>query len=236
MLKSSTMIALVVVVISLTAAGVYVFATNYGTQNATSTTSFSNTSTSTYSSSCESRPTTSTASTVSTNSFTSTSTAEASTTSVVSATASSTTASSQTVSGMFNFNPAYPVSVKSVQAIVSRNQSGGGYVTFSVSLRNVGNASIYIIKGCGSSLDSTILNSSIIRAVPGKPLCLCAETLAPLGANQNQTLSTPGCWSGYVYELTGSGTANVNFILKWGSTNQSYSSSDSVSIDATFRF
>jgi hypothetical protein len=235
-LKTGVLLAVVVLIVSSILAGVYI-SSNFQTQSASSTNMSTVTSltsavaTSTHSTSCTSNNIlTSTTSIGPPSTQTTTTIASSSSYSVTTA------ATTQTVNGAFSYSPSYPVAVQAVQAILSRNESDNEYVTFSISLRNVGNTSIYIIKGCGSSLVSSIGNSTVLQKVSGAPLCLCAEALTPFDPGQNETLTTPGCWSGYTYKVIGSGTTNMNFVLSWEPGSQNFSSSGSMSISATFRF
>jgi hypothetical protein len=150
---------------------------------------------------------------------------------------SNTSTTARSMNGSFSYSPQSPISVESVQVILNQNQNGDRYATFSVAIRNIGNSPIYIIKGCGSSLDSSVTNSIIIQEVKGMPRCLCAEAPAPLDSGKTQTLSTPGCRSGYAYKVTGSGTVSVNFVLSWASSGQNLSGTySSVSITGSFSF
>jgi hypothetical protein len=183
-------------------------------------------------------PTTSTLQTTETTSVNSTSCSSSTThTSTTSTLSTSNSSSSSGISATsFTYSPHTPVKVTSVQAMVSQLQGGDRKVTFSVGFVNIGNFQIYIIGGCGSSLNSTIAaNPSVIQRVSGGPVCLCAEFVMPLNQGANDTLTNPGCWSGYSYTLIGSGTVNVNFTLQWGTSSGQYFQ-NSTSIEATFTF
>jgi hypothetical protein len=88
---------------------------------------------------------------------------------------------------------------------------------FVVAFENVENHPIYMVGGCGSGLSSSISASSVIQKISSGPLCACAEFVMVLEHGQNHTSTTPGCWSGYDYELIQSGTVAVNFTQYWTS-------------------
>jgi hypothetical protein len=147
-----------------------------------------------------------------------------------------TTVSSNTTAGSFTYSPSSPVQVQSVEAMATRGSNGQILVTFAVNFKNVGDSPIYVAGGCGSGLSSSIADSSVIKKVAGGPLCACAMFIQQLQHGQNHTSVNPGCWSGYHYELVGSGTVTVNFTQNWSVGGYNFQNQNSTSIVATFHF
>jgi len=129
------------------------------------------------------------------------------------------------------------VKIESVQASTAQ-QDGATRVTFQVLFENVGNSPIYVLGGCGGGLTSSIVgSSSVIQQTAGGPLCDCAAIILTLESGQNHTSTNPGCWSGFYYDLVGSGTANVNFTLSWSTGSQNViQGTNSTTISAQFTF
>lgn len=134
-----------------------------------------------------------------------------------SVTSTTSTGSSSAVSGSYSFSPASPILVQSVDAVTTRTQNGYAYVTFAATFENIGNYPIYVVGGCGSGLSSSISDSSVIRKISSGPLCACADFVMELEHGQDHTSTTPGCWSGYDYELIQPGTVTVNLTQYWSS-------------------
>ena len=165
------------------------------------------------------------------------STSTTSMTSTVTITSTSSSAISNVTSGQFSYSPGTPVKVESVQAITAKDSHGNTTVTFQVLFENIGIAPIYVVGGCGGGLSASIVgNSSVLRQVPGGPLCDCAAIILPLSEGQNHTSITPGCWSGYAYHLVSSGMVTMNMTLDWSTNAQSLVGTDSTSIQAEFTF
>jgi hypothetical protein len=121
----------------------------------------------------------------------------------------------------------------SVAAGVSGTQSGGQVVTFTVQVQNAGSNTVYVLGGGGSSLNAVITSgSTTIRQTSG-PRCEIATTMVPLSPGQRWTARTPGCWSGYSYQLVQPGTIQVQLTLSW-SGDSNGSSGGSMQIDASF--
>jgi hypothetical protein len=160
-----------------------------------------------------------------------------STTSTATSTSTSSSANSNVTSGQFSYSPGTPVKVESVQAITAKDLHGNTTVTLQVLFENVGIAPIYVVGGCGGGLSASIVgNSSVLRQVPGGPLCDCAAIILTLSEGQNHTSITPGCWSGYAYHLMSSGMVTMNMTLEWSTNAQSLVGTDSTSIQAEFTF
>jgi hypothetical protein len=185
-------------------------------------------------------------STYSTKTYTTTQTTSCTTNSQTTQTTTSTTSESTSVttlssavavqSSSFTYSPQSPAEVQSVQAIVDKDQNGDSFVYFSVVFMNNGNAPVYVTGGCGGTLSATIV-SPMAKQIRGGPLCECMEFIGSVNPGQNHTAITPGCWSGYRYELTGSGTMQVILTLDYySSSTQSSGTSDSTTIEATFNF
>lgn len=155
------------------------------------------------------------------------------TSSATNTTQSSTTAiQTSAVQGSFTYTPSAPVRIDSVAATV---YGQGSDVAFSVTYENVGSSSVYYVAGCGSSLVATVPpGSGVLQKVSSGPVCLCAEAIMPLAPGDNRTATTPGCWSGYHFELLGPGTVQVELTLYWGQSQGSQQ--DTTNATATFTF
>jgi hypothetical protein len=98
---------------------------------------------------------------------------------------------------------------------VSATVSGDSAVGFTVQFQNIGSSTIYVLGGGGSSLNSTITTgASYVKEVTG-PRCEIAEAIVPVSPGGDWTAVTPGCWSGYHYELLSPGTIGVQLTLTW---------------------
>lgn len=172
----------------------------------------------------------------STTSTTCTTSTSASTTTSTSTSKTSSGTSNITV-GSFSYSPTSPVVVTWVQAVTNVNSNGQRIVTFEVGFENVGNSTIYVVSGCGSGLSSSITgDSSVLGKVTGGPLCLCAEFILALDQGGNHSYVNPGCWSGYSYDLLGSGTVDVSFTLNWSTKSNGFQGGNSTLISASFPF
>ncbi len=140
------------------------------------------------------------------------------------------------VEGSFATNSSSPVKVLSVEAIISTSQNGSESIGFRVTFQNSGTAPIYLAGGCGSCLSSTVpTDSQIIMKVTGGPRCYCATMLVGVDPGQNYTATSPGCWSGFRYQLMQPGTVLVHFDIAWSSSADSSQSGDTA-IAANFTF
>lgn len=117
---------------------------------------------------------------------------------------------------------------------VSASVSTGGVLVFRVTYQNVGAGPIQVLAGGGSPLNVTVVSGSeYLKAVPS-PRCYLAEVLVPVAPGANATAATPGCWSGYYYNVAGSGTIEVHLKLSWSTTNGAGSGAGSLVVDAQF--
>src|SRR5439155_24135765 len=108
------------------------------------------------------------------------STTATSCTSTTTSSSSASSSSSSVTNGMFSYQPTSPLKILSVAAVTDTSQNGSKSVTFRVLFENVGVVPIYVIAGCGSALNSTILQTSpVLEKISGGPLCECAEILLP---------------------------------------------------------
>jgi hypothetical protein len=161
-------------------------------------------------------------------------TALASTTSTSTSSASTTSSQSQSTGGSYSYNPSSQVSVLSVAATVSGTQAGQETVSFSVQFQNVGSGTIDVLSGGGSSLSATITpGQSVIQQTTG-PKCEIAVAMVPVSHGGVWTARTPGCWSGYYYQLVVPGTIQVQLTLNWSGNSSQGSSAGSMMIDAQF--
>jgi len=149
-----------------------------------------------------------------------TSTTAATTTSASSSTMSTPTSSSATsvtstqslaTGGSFTYTASSQVKVLSVSATVS----GDSIIGFSAQFQNIGSATINVVTGGESSLNSTITTGATNVKVVTGPRCEIAEAMSPVSPGGEWTATTPGCWSGYHYELLGPGTIGVELTLTW---------------------
>ena len=151
-----------------------------------------------------------------------------------SATTSLGSSGSNGISGSFEAPPGAQVRVDYVRATVTPDQSGGKMVSFVVGYTNLGPGTIYVIKGCGSSLNATVTSGSgVIQTTGGSPRCLCAEAPSPVAPGSNSTAGTPGCWSGYTFTVVHPGTVTVRLVLAWSQSFQ-FGEPSNETIIATF--
>jgi hypothetical protein len=126
------------------------------------------------------------------------------------------------------------VRIDYVKALIYPGEGTPSTLRFQVGFTNVGNSSIYILTGCGSTLNSTITSGSqVVRTASGGPRCLCAEALSPLSPGLSATEFDPGCWSSYSYQVVQAGTITARLTLSWYGGNE-FSSPSSVQITANF--
>lgn len=155
-----------------------------------------------------------------------------STTSTYSASSSS-TSSSSVGGGSYSYTNSSQVEVISVAAVLSQGQGGSEVVTFSVQAKNVGSGDIYVLAGGGSSLNSTIVSGNSLVSTVKSPRCGILEAMIPIAPSGDWASSSPGCWSGFQYQLQQQGTIEVLLELTWTS-GTTQGSSNSLVIDATF--
>ena len=153
-----------------------------------------------------------------------------------SCTSSSTTSASPTLlNGSFTADSSSPVRIDSVRGTVYTGQDGVRTLQFSVGFTNVGNDTEYVIRGCGSSLTSTITSGGGgVKTIGSSTRCLCAEGPAAVNVSLSQSAVDPGCWSGYYYEVQQPGSFSAQLTLSWSSAPESNSESGHVTIVARF--
>ena len=170
-----------------------------------------------------------------------TATSSSSSASASSASSSTTFSSSITTSGTqsqnngdsYSYTASSQVRILSVEATVSGSQQGESAVSFWVRYENIGNSDIYVVEGDGSGLNATITSgASLIKEFAGAR-CMIVVVVGPLSPGSNQTAFTPGCWSGYQFELLEPGTIGVQLTLSW-STGLSQGEKGSITISAEF--
>ena len=120
--------------------------------------------------------------------------------------------------GSFTYTPSSQVVILSVAATVSGGQGGYLGLVLSVQFENVGSGTIYVLGGAGSSLNATILSGATTAHVKGTE-CEMAIALVPIGPGEEHTSTTPGCWSGYYYQVSGPGAVQVELTLSWSGSN-----------------
>lgn len=107
-------------------------------------------------------------------------------------------------------------------------------MTFSVQFKNIGDGDIYVLNGGGSGLNVTVTSGASLLRQVATPRCEIAVAMTPVSPGSSWTSIVPGCWSGYSYELVGSGTIGVEFQLSWSSGGTPATGGSSVMINATF--
>jgi hypothetical protein len=181
--------------------------------------------------------TSATSSTTTTSTACTTATSSATTSSTTSSSTSTTTTSTNVFRGTFTYSPSSPVQVDAVTATTSVGQNGTVNVTFQVLFTNEGSSAIFVMGGCSGGLSTSIEgNQNVLRQVTGGPLCDCAAVILTLQNGQNHTSTSPGCWSGYNYQLIGHGDVTMNMTLNWSTSNQGFDMNNSTSIRAQFAF
>jgi hypothetical protein len=135
----------------------------------------------------------------------------------------------------FTHTPSSTVKVLEVNATTSRGESGDKIVTFTVEFENIGSVPIYVLSGGGSPLSASIISGPVTEQAQSAK-CEIAEGMTAIGPSQSYTSLTPGCWSGYVYELPQSGTIQVLLILIWSNGLPSPPSAGENSIQITAEF
>jgi hypothetical protein len=98
---------------------------------------------------------------------------------------------------------------------VSATVAGDSTIRFSAQFQNIGSAIINVVTGGESSLNSTITAGAANVKVVNGPRCEIAEAMSPVSPGGEWTAVTPGCWSGYRYELLSPGTIGVQLTLTW---------------------
>jgi len=155
--------------------------------------------------------------------FVSTTASEATTTTSEATTMTSTvavptsTATTQTQSGSsFTYTPSSQVKVLTVSAQVS-GAAGDQSISFSVTFENIGTGTIYVAGGDASALNATIESGAAPRVTSGMK-CEGAVALVPISPGGESTSITPGCWSGYSYQVQGP-TVQALMTLSWSGAN-----------------
>jgi hypothetical protein len=144
-----------------------------------------------------------------------------------------------TVSGSFNSTQESQVRVDYVKAYVYPGQTqtngsiGPRAIQFEVGYTNVGSSDIYVVRGCGSSLNSTIVAGNDVIRRTTVIRCLCAEGPSPVSPGQSSSQADPGCWSGFSYDLVSPGTFTAKLVLSWSDSQMGPMNSDVVVL-ATF--
>lgn len=117
--------------------------------------------------------------------------------------------------GTYTYTPSSQVKIVSVSATVSGGSGGPQTVSFTVVAENIGADNVTVLTGGGSGLNSTVLSGgSYVSAVPSVR-CEIAVAMVPVGPGGTWTSTTPGCWSGYYYQLRQDGTVQVQLTLSW---------------------
>lgn len=163
------------------------------------------------------------------------STSSTTSTAVTSCSSNTTTqVTSTTVNGTYTSRGSQ-VKVDYVTATVYTDQSGLRTLRIEIGFTNVGNSDIFVPTGCGSSVNSTITSgASVVKTVGGAPRCLCAEYLSVVLPGQSLSEVDPGCWSGYYYQVVGSGTVSAKLSLSWYPDAQFNRPAGDIVINATF--
>jgi hypothetical protein len=144
-----------------------------------------------------------------------TTTTTSSTSSSASTSSSTSTTQSQTNGSSYSSSASSQVKILSVEAMVSGETSGDSSVTFSVTYQNIGSGDIYVLEGGGSNLNVTIVSGASIIQQVSSPRCEIMVAMTPLAPGASATAVTPGCWSGFHYQLLQPGTVQVQLALGW---------------------
>jgi hypothetical protein len=156
------------------------------------------------------------------------------TTSTTSTTCSTTgTIPSDAVVGEFTAPYSDQVRVDYVYALLSNGSAKGSEVSFEVGYTNVGGPSIYVIRGCGSSLESSVLAGAGVVQTKYGARCLCIEAPLQVAPDQSAVATGPGCSDGYSYQLLGPGTFTVRLSLMW-SGSMGGAQAGGMNVTATF--
>jgi hypothetical protein len=142
--------------------------------------------------------------------------------------------SSTTLPGTYNASSQSPVRVDQVSAVVYTESNGTRTVQFEVGITNVGSSPVYIVRGCGSSLGSTIVQGAGVVKTVNVVRCLCAEGPTALAPGQSATLVSPGCWSGYSYKIVSAGTFVAELTLSWSGSTSTWPQGYNTTMTATF--
>ena len=119
-----------------------------------------------------------------------------------------------------------------VDATVSGAQAGDPTVTFRVEYQNIGTSSIYVLEGGGSDLNVTLVSGASLIQQVKSPTCEIMVAMTPLAPGGDATAVTPGCWSGFQYQLLQAGNLQVLLTLGW--SNGAGEAGGSVEITASF--
>jgi hypothetical protein len=161
----------------------------------------------------------------------------------VSSTSTSTTASTCTTTSLvgstadadaYNVSSSSPVRVDYVHANFYTSSNGSRSVQFEVGITNVGSSPVYVIRGCGSSLSSTLVQGEGVVKTVNVIRCLCAEAPSGVAPGQSSTLVGPGCWSGYIYSVVSPGTFTVKLTVSWSPTGNPWTPTGNTTVFATF--
>jgi len=232
--KQTTIVAVLLVILVIALSGVYLLATSPGIASSTPAAASS------YSVQAGNQTVVATFDSTMARFSSSTSTGTTSTSGPLTTTApitttSSTTAVSQssTSGGGYSYPPNAQLKVLSVSAVVSQDQSGTKTVSFVLMFQNMG-GSIYVVSGGGSSLNATILSGQSMIQHVSRLRCELATAMIQVSPGEDHTSFTPGCWSGFAYELTQPGTIEVQLTLSWSNGPTPGGGVDSTQIIADF--
>ena len=118
--------------------------------------------------------------------------------------------------GSFTYTPSSQVKILSMNATVTKSNSGIEWVTFSVVFQNTGSNSIDVTSG-GTSLKSNVTSGTASIAKIRSPACEIPQMEIPVDPGASMEVSTPSCLNGFYYQLTASGSVNVSLVLSWSS-------------------
>ncbi len=155
----------------------------------------------------------------------------ANTTSSFSTTSNSSTVTPVPTQGSFTYSPNSNVKILSVEAYTSQYGTENQSISFLINFENVGNDTIYVVRGGGSGLNATILSGNVKEVSTVR--CDIAEAPSPVAPGSNSSVTTPGCWSGYNLVISQPGTIQVQLTLSW-SYGQSSTQMSSDVITAEF--
>lgn len=125
--------------------------------------------------------------------------------------------------------PTYPIKIISSE-VLPNNPKVGDSLIFNVTFQNIGNAPVYYVYGCGSSLSISIEEKTDILNVEKipQPTCLCAVRLTRFNPNEIANAVSPNCADGYSLKAIKRGDIVANLTILWGSNQNDLDSSTSI--------
>ena len=122
----------------------------------------------------------------------------------------------------------------------TRNSADGlVYVTFAVTIMNVGSVPVYIQTSSAGVFTSIPTNSSVLQVRASSRTCLGTVAIDRVNPSQNYTLygsGGPGTCATSDYLLSKGGSVTVGFSFNWGTNDNGAVDGNSTTISARFVF